>query len=73
MPTSGHHVVFEGVRLEELFAIDVDSGRQLWRYDAEKSIRNNAIAIGQGRVFLIDRALAEGDLLSNAAARRGSC
>jgi outer membrane protein assembly factor BamB len=54
-----------------LFAIDVDSGRQLWRYDAEKSIRNNAIAIGQGRVFLIDRALAKGDLLSNAAVRRG--
>jgi outer membrane protein assembly factor BamB len=54
-----------------LFALDVESGRLRWRYNAEKSIRNNAIAIGQGRVFLIDRALAEGDLLSNAAARRG--
>lgn len=53
-----------------LFAMDAKSGKLLWRYDAEKSIRNNAIAIGDGRVFLIDRALAKGDLLS-AAIRRG--
>lgn len=54
-----------------LFAIDVASGDQLWRYDAEESIRHNAIAIGDGRVFLIDRALALDDLLSRAPARRG--
>lgn len=54
-----------------IFAIDVASGELLWRYDAEKSIRHNAIAVGDGRVFLIDRDLALGDLLSRAAARRG--
>ena len=53
------------------FAIDVESGERLWRYDAEESIRHNAIAIGDGRVFLIDRALALDDLLSRAPARRG--
>jgi outer membrane protein assembly factor BamB len=51
-----------------LFALDAESGALLWRYDARQSIRHNAIAIGGGRVFLIDRALAEGDLLSRVAA-----
>ena len=54
-----------------LFAIDIKSGKLLWRYDAEKSIRHNAIAISAGHVFLIDRALAVDDLLSRAPARRG--
>lgn len=54
-----------------LFAMDAKSGKLLWRYDAKESIRNNAIAIGDGRVFLIDRKLAEDDLLSKATARRG--
>jgi hypothetical protein len=51
-----------------LFALDADSGALLWRYDAQHSIRHNAIALGGGRVFLIDRALADGDLLSRALA-----
>ncbi|MCH7987581.1 MAG: PQQ-binding-like beta-propeller repeat protein [Planctomycetes bacterium] len=55
-----------------LFALDAKTGKLLWRYDAEKSIRNNAIAIGDGRVFLIDRAVAKDDLLSRAARRRGA-
>ena len=54
-----------------LFAFDVDSGEKLWQYDARKSIRNNAIAIGDGQVFLIDRALAAGDRLDDAEKRRG--
>lgn len=54
-----------------LFAMDAQTGKLLWRYDAEKSIRNNAIAIGDQRVFLIDRARAMDDLLSRQAARRG--
>jgi outer membrane protein assembly factor BamB len=55
-----------------LFAYDVETKELLWRYDAEESIRHNAIAIGDGRVFVIDRALAVGDLLDpSAAARRG--
>jgi outer membrane protein assembly factor BamB len=44
-----------------LFALDAKSGELRWRYDAEDSIRHNAIAIGAGRVFLIDRALAAED------------
>jgi outer membrane protein assembly factor BamB len=54
-----------------LFALDAKSGKELWRYDAKKSIRNNAIAIGDDRVFLIDRELAVDDLLARAPARRG--
>jgi outer membrane protein assembly factor BamB len=40
------------------FALDAASGKLLWRYDARESIRNNAIAIGAGKVFLIDRPIA---------------
>jgi outer membrane protein assembly factor BamB len=44
-----------------LFALDPLSGDLLWRYDAEHSIRHNAIAAGDGQVFLIDRPLALAD------------
>jgi outer membrane protein assembly factor BamB len=44
-----------------LFALEPASGKLLWRYDAEDSIRHNTIAIGNGRVFLIDRPLAAED------------
>lgn len=54
-----------------LFALNAQTGKLLWRYDAKTSIRNNAIAIGDQRVFLIDRPLAMDDLLSRAPARRG--
>jgi len=54
-----------------LFAYDVETEKLLWRFNAEKSIRHNAIAIGAGRVHVIDRALAVDDLLSRAPARRG--
>ena len=54
-----------------LFAFDVATEELLWRYDANQSIRHNAIAIGAGHVHLIDRSLAVDDLLSNAPARRG--
>ena len=43
------------------FALDAQTGKLRWRYDAEQSIRNNAIAVGSGRVFLIDRAVADED------------
>ncbi len=43
------------------FALDAQTGELRWRYDAEQSIRHNAIAIGAGRVFLIDRTLADDD------------
>lgn len=54
-----------------LFAFDVKTGKLLWRYDADDSIRHNAIALGDGRVFLIDRPLAEGDLLDKSKRRGG--
>jgi outer membrane protein assembly factor BamB len=53
-----------------LFAFDVETGKLLWTFDATKSIRHNSIAIGAGRVHLIDRSLATDDLLSRAPARR---
>lgn len=49
-----------------LFALDAQTGAIRWRYDAEQSIRNNAIAVGGGRVFLIDRRAAEEDLWNPA-------
>ncbi|HOZ45601.1 MAG TPA: PQQ-binding-like beta-propeller repeat protein [Candidatus Hydrogenedentes bacterium] len=42
----------------EVFAMDANTGAVKWRYRAEQSIRNNSIAIGGGRLFLIDRPLA---------------
>jgi outer membrane protein assembly factor BamB len=47
-----------------LFALDAKTGQPRWMYPARHSIRHNAIAIGGGRVFLIDRPLAEADRLS---------
>jgi outer membrane protein assembly factor BamB len=46
-----------------LFALDAKTGELVWRYDAEESIRHNAIAIGAGHVYLIDRAIAQEDKL----------
>jgi outer membrane protein assembly factor BamB len=43
---------------KNLFAIDTRSGDVLWRYDAENSIRHNALAVADGTVYLIDRPLA---------------
>jgi outer membrane protein assembly factor BamB len=45
------------------FALDAKTGELRWRYDAEDSIRHNAIAIGNGHVYLIDRAIASEDKL----------
>ncbi|MBI3854082.1 MAG: PQQ-binding-like beta-propeller repeat protein [Planctomycetes bacterium] len=50
----------ESVRL---VALDAATGKLRWSYDAKTSIRHNAIAIGGGKVHLIDRAIAEGDRL----------
>lgn len=46
-----------------IFALDAVTGEHLWTYEAEESIRHNTIAIGNGTVFLIDRAIAQDDLL----------
>ena len=44
-----------------LFAMDANTGAAKWTYRPEHSIRNNTIAIGGGRVYLIDRPMALGD------------
>jgi len=44
-----------------LVALDISAGQLRWTYEAEHSIRHNALAIGRGRVHLIDRPLALGD------------
>jgi len=47
----------------EFLAFDRGSGRPLWSYRADRSIRHNAIAVGSGSVFLIDSTLVDTDRL----------
>ncbi|MCE5252500.1 PQQ-binding-like beta-propeller repeat protein [bacterium] len=47
------------------FALDANTGKMLWNYTPVHSIRHNAIAIGNGRVYLIDRPQAETDRQRN--------
>jgi len=57
-----------------LFALEAETGEPKWTYTARDSIRHNAIAIGDGRVYLIDRPVAEFDRLGpggEKAKRRG--
>ena len=44
-----------------LFAVHPDSGKILWRYEPQHSIRHNAVAIAGDRVYLIDKPLVEAD------------
>lgn len=48
------------------FALDAKTGKTLWQFQPKHSIRHNAIALGNGKVFLIDRPLAEMDRASGA-------
>ncbi|MBN1902401.1 PQQ-binding-like beta-propeller repeat protein [Candidatus Sumerlaeota bacterium] len=48
---------------QAIFALDAQTGEYKWSYKAKKSIRNNAIAIGKGKVFLIDCEQSEEDVL----------
>ena len=41
-----------------LFAMDAKTGKLLWSYQATDSLRHNAIALADGKVFVIDRPLA---------------
>ncbi|MDF1861218.1 MAG: PQQ-binding-like beta-propeller repeat protein [Verrucomicrobiales bacterium] len=50
------------------FTLDAKSGELIWRYDAEHSIRHNAISIGNRAVVLIDRAQAAFDRRKEAKA-----
>ncbi|MCX6906905.1 MAG: PQQ-binding-like beta-propeller repeat protein [Verrucomicrobia bacterium] len=44
-----------------LFAIDAVTGKVKWTWRPEHSVRHNAIAIGGGRVYAIDRPMAVAD------------
>jgi outer membrane protein assembly factor BamB len=44
-----------------LFALDAATGKVKWTWRPEHSIRHNAIAIGGGRVYAIDRPMAVAD------------
>jgi len=41
-----------------VFALNKDDGEPRWIYTAEEAVSNNAIAVGEGRVYLIDRTAA---------------
>jgi outer membrane protein assembly factor BamB len=47
-----------------LFAMDALTGRVKWTRPAKDSFRHNAIAIGGGKVFVIDRPIAEVDKIT---------
>ncbi|MFC2075922.1 PQQ-binding-like beta-propeller repeat protein [candidate division KSB1 bacterium] len=54
----------------EFFAMDAASGEPKWTFTPEHSIRHNAIAIGGGVVYLIDRAPAIADAIRRNPHRR---
>ena len=53
-----------------LFVLDKATGETLWTYEAESAVDSNAIAIDDGRLFLID-GLAPADVFPRAI-RRGA-
>lgn len=50
------------------FVYDVATGKLVWQYQAQHSIRHNAIAIGQRYVYLIDRPQAVSDRVKRTSA-----
>jgi len=52
-----------------LFALDADTGQLRWKFVPRHSVRHNAIAVGPGRLYLIDRPLASGDGPATGSAR----
>jgi outer membrane protein assembly factor BamB len=65
---------YEGIRLRNesvlFFALDADTGRLKWKYQPQHSVRNNAIAIAGGRVYLIDRPIALADRITDPKPNR---
>jgi outer membrane protein assembly factor BamB len=45
------------------FALDAKTGKLKWTYQPRHSVRHNAVAIGGGRVYLVDRPLASIDTI----------
>lgn len=59
---------WNAVASKRIVALDRHTGRLLWSYTANAAFRHNAIALGDGKVFFIDRATDE---LRERLARRG--
>jgi len=58
-----------------VFALDAKTGQLKWTFGPTHSIRNNAIAVGDGLVYVIDRPVAEIDKILKTelkSKRRGS-
>jgi outer membrane protein assembly factor BamB len=66
----GHTVSprYENIRLRTesvlLFGMDARTGELLWKYQPRHSIRNNAIAVANGRLYVIDRPMALADRIT---------
>jgi len=45
----------KALRSRSLFALDAKTGKLKWHYQAEHEIRQSAVAVGGGSVYLIDR------------------
>lgn len=59
---------------KRFFALEAETGALKWFFEPKHSIRHNAIAIGPGRVYLIDRPISEIDRFEydpEEAKRRG--
>ncbi|MGB2820473.1 MAG: FN3 associated domain-containing protein, partial [Phycisphaerae bacterium] len=52
-----------------LFAMDARTGEVAWTFAPKHSIRNNAIAVGDGLVYVIDRPVAEIDTILKPVAK----
>jgi outer membrane protein assembly factor BamB len=63
--------IYADIRLRNesvlFFVMGAETGRLRWQYKPEHSIRNNAIAIAGGRVYLIDRPIASADRITEPA------
>lgn len=53
-----------------LFAMDAKTGTVKWTWRPEHSIRNNSIAVGNGRIYFIDRPVAEIDRILREVAEK---
>ena len=63
VPRVGAKKVWDGTASRDIVAIDRHSGQELWSRRAERSFRHNALCVGAGKVFAVDR-------LPEAIARR---
>lgn len=59
---------YENIRLRNesvlLFAMNAETGELEWQFEPKHSLRNNAIAVAGGRVYLIDRPQAPADRIT---------